>query len=191
MNWKKHIKNYLIVSFILIGIFFFTFQTLANYRVFSPKSTVKGELVSIDSRTWDDIDDMEHGYGNYPKTWVKLNNEVNNGEIEKWDGKYYFDGAIGHDWVDCCFETGVVYEFWYHKESRGSESSASISYDIFVVDGVTDNKGNTIWDEERSVFHFYDLGLFWYSAIVCGGFVFGLISYGFYVEEWNEKDEKP
>ena len=184
--WKKHIKNYLIISFILICIFFFIFQSLANYRVFSPKSTVKGELISIDSRTWDDIDDMEHGYGTYPKTWVKLKDDINNGEMEKWGDKYQFDGAIGHDWIECCFDVGNIYEFWYHKESRPSDVSASISYDIFVIDGVTDAKGNTVWEAERSVFHFYDLGMFWYGVIITGGFFFGLIGYGVYMDEWKE-----
>jgi len=190
MNWEKHIKNYLIISFILIGIFLFMFQTLANYRVFSPKSTIKGELVNIDSTSWDDIDAMEYGYGNYPHTYVGLNDETNSGNIEKFRNAYRFDGAIGHIWIDCCFEEGIVYEFWYHEESRSSESTASESYTIYVIDCVTDNSGNTVWNAERSVFHFYDLGMFWYSAIVFGGFFFGLFSYGFYVEEWN-KDEKP
>jgi hypothetical protein len=185
MNWKKHIKNYLIISFILIAVFFFTFQSLANYRVFCTKSTVKGELVYINSRTWEDIDELEYGYNIYPKTWVILKDEVNNGEIEKWDGKYNFNGAIGHDWIECCFEIGNVYEFWYHKESRGSGASASITYDIFVIDRVTDYNGNTIWEDERSVFNFYDLGMFWYCAIIFGGFFFGLIGYGLYVDKNN------
>ena len=183
MNWKKHVKNYLIISFILIGIFFFVFQSMANYRVFSPRSTVKGELVNIDSRTWDDIDTMEYGYGTYPKTWVKLENESVGGSIEQWSGKYYFDGAISHEWIDCCFYEGNVYEFWYHNEERGYESTASESYTIHVIDGVTDIDRNTVWEATRSVFHFYDIGWFWYSVIIIGGFIFGLFGYLFHYEE--------
>ena len=190
MNWKKHVKNYLIISFILIGLFLFVFQSMANYRVFSFKSTVKGELVDIDSVTWDDIDNMEYGYGNYPKTLVTLENESVGGSIEKWFGKYYFDGAIPHEWIDCCFDEGDVYEFWYHDEERGYESTASKSYTIHVIDGVTDVYGNTVWEATRSAFHFYDIGLFWYSMIVVGGFFWGFLVYLFYLEELKEPNIK-
>jgi len=172
-----HLKRYMILSFVLIGVFFLIFQSMCNYRMFSPKTTLEGELVSIDSTTWEDIDNMKYGYGNYPSTIVKLVNENNHGSIEKFSGKYRFDGAIGHDWIDCCFDDGEYYKFWYHKESRGSEVSASIQYDIFVIDAVTDMSGNTVWDAERSVFHFYDLGWFWYLVIICGGFFVSFMIY--------------
>ena len=184
MNWKKHIKNYLIISFILITIFFFAFQTLCNYRVFSPKSTLKGELVSIGSTTWDDIDKMEYGYGIYPHTYVGLRNERDTGPIEKFQNKYRFDGAVTYNE----FVIDDVYEFWYHEESRGSETTASESYDIYVIDAVTNNDGNTIWEAERSTFQLYDLGIVWYEIFIFGGFFFGLIAYGFYVE-WNKDKE--
>ena len=112
---------------IIIGIVCAVVVFCAVVYILTPRGSITGEFVSATHRGFGDY------CGQYPFTSIILKNYSVDGDIDIWDGRFYFGNQFSD--VDN-LKSGQKIKINYHQESRGSDTTPITNIDYWVIDSI-------------------------------------------------------